>query len=145
MPEPLFEVEEATARRDAAGGEPAAPGGRAADRKAGERADIVLRVHVQPAAGRATVVGRYGDSLHIRVAAPPVGGRANAAAAELVAELLDVKVGMVELASGERSRAKRFRVRDVEVLEAGRRLDEAVADAAAGPLGRRREPRSRGR
>lgn len=110
MGEPLFEAESG-----------AAGSGKGA---------IVLRVHVQPAAGRAAVVGRYGDALHLRVAAPPVGGRANAAAAELVAEVLEVKPSQVELAGGEHSRAKRFRVRDVDVEEVSRRIDRALDEAA---------------
>lgn len=131
MAEPLFEVEAAEAHSGQAhaGAQPAGT------------ATIVLRVHVQPAAGRASVVGRYGDALHVRVAAPPVGGRANAAAAELVAELLEVKPAQVELVGGERSRSKRFRVRDVVVDEAARRLDVAVEQAGRRPDGGRRDRR----
>jgi len=32
---------------------------------------VVLRVHVQPGAGRTAVRGRYGDALKVSVAAPP--------------------------------------------------------------------------
>jgi uncharacterized protein (TIGR00251 family) len=104
---------------------------------------IVLRVHVQPAAGRAAVVGRHGDALHLRVAAPPVGGRANAAAAELVAEVLDVKPAQVELVGGDHSRAKRFRVRGVNPDEVTRRLDLALDEAGRRTGGRGRQRPSR--
>jgi uncharacterized protein len=94
-----------------------------------ERDAIVLRVHVQPGAGRSAVVGRHGTSLKVRVAAPPVDGRANAAAGALIAETLGAKDGDVELVSGPRSRLKRFRIRGVDAEEMESRLSQALADA----------------
>jgi uncharacterized protein (TIGR00251 family) len=90
---------------------------------------VVLNVHVQPGAGRSAVVGRHGRALKLRVAAPPVEGRANDAAATLVAETLGVKSGNVELASGGGSRVKRFRVRGVEAEDVEARLRAALEDA----------------
>jgi uncharacterized protein len=94
-----------------------------------ERDAVVLRVHVQPGAGRSAVVGRHGTSLKVRVAAPPVDGRANTAAIALIAETLGIKDGDVELVSGPRSRLKRFRVRSVDAEDMESRLDQALADA----------------
>jgi hypothetical protein len=66
--------------------------------------------------------------VKLRVAAPPVDDRANAAVGELLAELFGVEPASVELVSGATSRVKRFRIRgaDVEGLDA--RLDAAVDD-----------------
>src|SRR5579864_3753427 len=64
----------------------------------------VLRVHVQPGAGKSAATGRYGDALKVRVAAPPQGGRANQATVSLIASLLGVKDNQVELVSGQSSR-----------------------------------------
>jgi uncharacterized protein len=74
---------------------------------------VVLHVHVQPRAGRTAVVGRHGDALKLRIAAPPVDDRANAAAAELLAEMAGLAPSAVTLVSGGRSRMKRFRLRGV--------------------------------
>ena len=96
---------------------------------------IVLRLHVQPGAGKSGVVGRHGDALKVRVAAAPEGGRANAAVVSLIATTLGVKEDAVELTSGQSSRTKRVKVSGVEVDEVTRLLTEAIhsgADAAGG-------------
>ena len=94
---------------------------------------VVLRLHVQPGAGRTAVVGRHGDALKVKVAAPPEGGRANEACVALVASLFGVKPAEVELAGGGSSRSKRLRVTGVEPAEVGRLLEEAIAAASAAP------------
>ena len=101
---------------------------------------IVLRIHVQPGAGRSAVVGRHGDALKVRVAAPPVEGRANEAARALLAEALGVPDGDVELTSGQSSRAKRFRLKGIDAEEADKRLRVALDEAkvAGGGSGRGR-------
>jgi uncharacterized protein (TIGR00251 family) len=104
-----------------------------------EEGAVVLHVHVQPGAGRGAVVGRHGDSLKIRVAAPPVDGRANDAAVALLAEALEVKARDVELVSGQRSRVKRFRVRGVTAEEVDVQLRLAL-DAADARIGSPRRP-----
>lgn len=71
---------------------------------------VVVRLHVQPGAARSGVVGRHGDAVKVKVAAPPVEGRANAAVVALVAEVLGVKPAQVSLVAGDTSRAKRVRV-----------------------------------
>lgn len=105
------------------------PGDLFAVEAAPEGAAVVLRLHVQPGAGRAAVLGRHGDALRVKVAPPPLEGRANAAVLELVAELLDVPASAVELASGDKSRDKRVRVRNVTAEEVTRLLDEALEQA----------------
>ena len=100
---------------------------------------VVLRVHVQPGAGRSAVVGRHGDALKVRVAAPPVEGRANEATRSLLAGALALPEADVELTSGQSSRAKRFRLKGLDAEEADKRLRVALeeAKAADGPPTRR--------
>lgn len=88
---------------------------------------VTLHVHVAPGAGRSSIVGRHGDALKLRVAAPPVGGRANAAAGALLAETFGVKVKQVSLVHGETSRSKKFRLRGLDLEEFERRLELLVA------------------
>jgi len=65
-----------------------------------------IAVHVQPGAKRSAVSGLHGERLKLRIAAPPIEGRANAAAAEFIAKSLGVARARVRVAAGERSREK---------------------------------------
>ena len=95
--------------------------------------DIVLRLHVQPGAGRTAVVGTYNDALKVRVAAPPEGGRANEACLDLVAETLGVTRDAVELTGGGSSRSKRVRVTGVEPADVDDLIGRALTAAAERP------------
>lgn len=95
--------------------------------------EVVLRVHVQPGTGRSALVGKHGDAVKARVAAPPVEGRANAALLALLAHDLGVKEDQLSLVSGESSRSKRVRITGIEPDEVLRLLGEAVAIGNAPP------------
>jgi uncharacterized protein (TIGR00251 family) len=110
----------------------------------GNKTTVVLRLHVQPGAGRTSVAGVHGDALKVRVAAPPDKGRANEACRDLVASLADVKPAAVELTSGGTSRSKRFTVTDVDVEELERRLELALEEASGNARGRGSVPKSPG-
>ncbi|MCL4866026.1 MAG: DUF167 domain-containing protein [Gemmatimonadales bacterium] len=83
---------------------------------------IRLLLHIQPRAARTEAVGRHGDALKIRLAAPPVDGAANAALVRWLAEVLDVPAGAVTVVRGATSRRKVVEVRGVSSAEAGTRL-----------------------
>ncbi|MBA2607805.1 MAG: YggU family protein [Actinobacteria bacterium] len=97
-----------------------------------EDGTAVVRLHVQPGAGKTAVVGRHGDAIKVRVAAPPEGGRANDAVVALVAQTFDVKLASVSLVSGQTSRAKRVQIDGVAEAEVERLLELAMAHAAEG-------------
>jgi len=87
---------------------------------------VAFWIHVTPRARRALVAGCHGDALRVAVAAPPVGGLANAACVRALAEALGVKRSDVELGLGSKGRRKRVRVSgSSEVLAA--RLTELAA------------------
>ena len=73
----------------------------------------IFRVRVLPRSRRDEVVGLHGDALKIRLRAPPVGGKANRALQEFLAERLGVSRSAVEILSGHASRQKRVRVSGV--------------------------------
>jgi uncharacterized protein (TIGR00251 family) len=94
---------------------------------------LVLRLHVQPGAGRTAVVGRHGDALKVRVAAPPEGERANAACIDLVASIFGVKAAAIELTAGADNRTKRISVAGVERQDAVHHLEAAIEAGNARP------------
>lgn len=83
---------------------------------------VIIAVRVVPRAGRTEVAGVHGDELKLRVAAPPVDGRANETARAALAKALGVTPAHVELVSGEHSRAKQFAVRGLAVTEVRARI-----------------------
>ena len=80
--------------------------------------DVVVMLHVQPGAKRSEVAGRHGDSLKIRLAAPPVDGKANDCLVAFVAERLGIPRARVSLIAGKTSREKRLCLHDVDVARA---------------------------
>ena len=72
-------------------------------------ANFSVRVTVR--ASRNAIEGEWQGALKVRLAAPPVEGRANEALRRLLAERLNVPLSAIEIVSGERSRTKRLRIR----------------------------------
>ncbi len=68
---------------------------------------VVIAFHVQPNAPRTEVQGEHGGALKLRLAAPPVDGKANDTLVRWVAERTGVARSAVELISGEKDRRKR--------------------------------------
>jgi len=66
----------------------------------------LLTVHTQPGARRSEVAGTHGDALKVRVAAPPVEGRANDELTALIAAALGVPRRLVSVVRGATSRRK---------------------------------------
>lgn len=79
-----------------------------------EAGGIVLALHVQPGAARSEVAGVHGEGrearLRIRLAAPPVDGKANAELRRFLADAFGVPLRSVTLVRGETSRQKTMRV-----------------------------------
>jgi uncharacterized protein (TIGR00251 family) len=80
---------------------------------------ITLTLHIQPGAKKTEFAGLHGDALKIRLAAPPVDGKANEALIKFVAETLKLPKSAVNLKSGQTSRRK--------VLEVNGSSREALA------------------
>ena len=83
-----------------------------------------LRVRVQPGAKASQIVGLAEGVLRLRIAAPPVEGKANKAVEELLAAALDVPKSRVRLVRGTSSRDKVVEVDGLSEEEVLKRLSQ---------------------
>lgn len=85
-----------------------------------------LAVRLQPRAKRDEILGERAGAVVIRITAPPVDGRANAALCALIAKRAGVPKTSVEVVRGQTSRDKVVRVHGID--------DEALRSALGVPL-----------
>ena len=81
-----------------------------------------LSVRVQPRASRNEVAGLVGETLKIRLTAPPVEGEANKACLDFLAKLLDCSPSRLAIIQGARSRSKVIRITGLTPEEVRARL-----------------------
>jgi uncharacterized protein (TIGR00251 family) len=81
-----------------------------------------IKVRVQPKASRNQIDGFAGDTLRIRVTAPPEDGKANQAAIGLLATGLNVAKSSVQIVRGHSSRDKFVSVDALGLEDIKRRL-----------------------
>ena len=86
---------------------------------------VVLSVRLTPRAAREQVSLQEDGSLAVRVSAPPVDGRANAALERAVAGALRIAPSRVTLVRGARSRDKAVRVDGLDAEAVRERLAPA--------------------
>ncbi|MEK9172337.1 MAG: DUF167 domain-containing protein [Nitrospirota bacterium] len=90
--------------------------------KAAAQPQATLSVRVQPRASRNEVAGLVGETLKIRLMAPPVEGAANEACLAFLAKLLDLAPSRLALIQGTRSRSKVVRITGLTQAEVRARL-----------------------
>ena len=84
----------------------------------------VLRLKITPNAPANAVLGETGGVIRLKIQAPAVDGKANAALVAFLARALRVPNAAVSLQGGFRSRLKRVEVTGLDAAEARRRLLE---------------------
>ena len=79
------------------------------------RDGILLNLRVSPGARRTSIEGPYAENaLKLRIAAPPVGGRANAEVERFLAEMVGVLRSHIAVVRGASGRDKVVLLRGVE-------------------------------
>lgn len=81
-----------------------------------------LSVYIQPGASKSEIVGPHGDSLKIRIQAPPVDGKANETLVEFLAKILQVSKRAVQVVKGETQRNKVVQILDTDLESAKKSL-----------------------
>lgn len=71
-----------------------------------------LTLFIQPKASKNEIIGPHNGALKIKITAPPVDGKANAALIEFLSDVLEVPKRNIEILKGETGRNK-----SVEILE----------------------------
>ena len=67
---------------------------------------LSLTLHVQPNAKKSAVMGLHGDALKVKVAAPAVDNKANAALIDFLSEMLAVPKSSITIRHGTTGRRK---------------------------------------
>jgi len=88
----------------------------------GNKNGAFLTVHVQPNASRTECVGILGDTLKIRVAAPPLDGAANEELIRFIARICAIPRASVLIRSGMGRRRKRLYLKGIRAEVAIARL-----------------------
>jgi len=72
--------------------------------------DLILQLRIQPRAAHDEIAGPLGNTLKIRLTAPPVDGKANEQLRKFLSEQCGVSKSQVTVLSGDTSREKRVRI-----------------------------------
>lgn len=72
--------------------------------------DTIFKIRLTPRGSRNEILGWEGDTLRVKVTAPPVEGAANKACVEFLADRLGVKRAQVSIVAGDKSRDKTLKV-----------------------------------
>jgi uncharacterized protein (TIGR00251 family) len=83
---------------------------------------VILSVRVTPRAGRTAIAGMRDGVLHVKLAAAPVEGAANAALIDLLCRQLRIPKRSLRIARGERSRIKTVEISGLTDEEVRARL-----------------------
>ena len=87
-----------------------------------------LAVRVTPGAKRNSITGFTGGVWRIKIAAPPVEGKANEALVNYLSEVLGVRKNSFYLMKGETNRNKLLSVKGITPEEIATKLSEEAGD-----------------
>ncbi len=78
---------------------------------------LIINVKVEPRSSRSGIVGPYGDSIKVKLASPPVEGKANKELIEVLSKGFGIAKKDVEIISGQSSKNKTVKLRGIKSIE----------------------------
>jgi len=108
----------------------------------GER-QVSITVKVQPSARSSEVLGFEDGILHVKIAAPPVKGKANRELIELLSKLLGVSKGSIDIERGITGRRKVIAIAGHDPDKIMERIKRSGAKSYEDPSLRRPAPGGR--
>ncbi len=87
-----------------------------------EGENLVLFLHVQPRASKASIVGMYRDRLKVKITSAPVDGQANADMCKLFSKVFGVAKSRIIIQSGHNSREK------CVLIQSPKKLPDIITD-----------------
>jgi len=89
--------------------------------------DLLLKLHVQTRAKENNVSGIHGDTVKLKISAPPVDNRANQRIIDYIAKEFSVNKSDVKLISGQHHRDKRILIKQpVQLPDWFKRLSDST-------------------
>ncbi|MGZ3742246.1 MAG: DUF167 domain-containing protein [Pseudobdellovibrionaceae bacterium] len=83
---------------------------------------VKLTLFIQPKASKNEIIGPHNGALKIKITAPPVDGKANAALVEFLSDVLDIPKHQIEILKGETGRNKSVEVLGLSLEEIQQKL-----------------------
>lgn len=81
--------------------------------------NLLLDCYLQPKASRSEIAGLFDGHMKIRIAAPPVDGKANAELIKFLAAYFSIAKSRVKIVSGHKGRRKRVCIQGLRALPDG--------------------------
>ena len=71
------------------------------------KTEFILTVYLQPGAKKSEIVGLHDGNIKIKVKAPPVDGKSNAALIDFLSKFFETPKSSIKIISGDKSRLKK--------------------------------------
>jgi uncharacterized protein (TIGR00251 family) len=76
--------------------------------------ECTIQIRVEPRSSRPGIAGAYGEGIKVRLASPPVEGKANRELIAILAKELKIKKSDIEILSGKTSKDKVVKISGVK-------------------------------
>lgn len=76
---------------------------------------VKISIYVQPGAKKSEFVGVHGQSIKIRIKAPPADGKANETLIEFLADFFKISLQKINIVQGQQSRYKVIEIYDIDI------------------------------